>query len=107
MLVKLRIRKIKPVVVEGQICDHEIILPDVIELQEALAPILERNPEPAAEVIIEEDSEKETIHIAIPLSGEFEPQYTTPSAKEGVERAIFRTRIKTKKVRSRKSVKDN
>jgi hypothetical protein len=106
-LVKLKFRKIKPVIVEGQLCDHEMILPDTDELHELLAPIFERTPEPVVEVILEEDDDRETVHLNVPLSGEFPPDYITPPAKEGVERIVFRTRLKTQKIRRQNKIKDN
>jgi hypothetical protein len=96
-MVKLKIRKIKPTIVEGNICDHALDFPIPEEYREMLTPILDK--EPAAEVIIEEGK----ISIAIPKSGEFSSDYVTPPPeREGENRTIFRTRIQGKgKVRIR------
>ena len=86
-MVKLKIRKIKPKLVEGQVCDTEVQLPIPEEYQEMLSPILDKTP--AAEVIMEEDK----ISINIPKSGEFSEDYVTPPPEGNGERYVFRTRL--------------
>lgn len=90
-MVKLKIRKIKPKLVEGQICDHMVSLPIPEEYREMLTPLLDKTP--AAEVIVEE----EKISITIPKSGEFNEDYVTPASEPiAGERLVFRTRLQLK-----------
>jgi len=90
-MVKLTIRKIKPRLVEGEICDHMVTVPVPEEYREMLTPLLDKTP--AAEVIFEE----EKISITIPKSGEFSEDYVTPASEPiAGERLVFRTRIQRK-----------
>jgi len=93
-MVKLTIRKIKPRLVEGEICDHMVSLPIPEEYREMLTPLLDKIP--AAEVIVEEGK----ISITIPNSGEFSEDYVTPVSEPiAGERLVFRTRLHGKSKR--------